>query len=146
MVPVIVLVVYLTGFVVTARYLVYKMMCYNETATFYGVKLSARVYSAQELYQIAKKASGGYLYRRDGISGDWNYILTWAAGWPLYTLKGLFMILTTKGLPKTPGQRENELRDREKMVRTRELQLRAMEEKNEKDFQNRLREAGIEDE
>lgn len=146
MVPLVILGIYLLGFVLTTRYRVYKMMCYNEKTKFYGEQLEAKLYSRRELYKIARK-NRSYVYFDSMPSSDWAEVLfPWSYLWPMYLLKGGFVAATTKGLRKTPGQRKAELKAREKEAAKREAEARALEQKYEEEFQRRMKEAGIEDE
>lgn len=134
-----VLVSYVGLGILTARKLVYQEMCRNERSKFMGVSLEAKLYTKADYCEIArKKRPYGYLSDSEVPESDVTFIVYKSIVWPgLWTFR-LLRAMVMNGHHKTPGQREKELAEREKKVKELEAQ-------REREWKNKLKEAGIEE-
>lgn len=125
--------------ILTARRLVYQEMCRNERATYAGKKLEARLYTNDDYKRIAREARPyGYISDSDVPASDMTFIayksIVWPGLWTFRVLRAMVM----NGHRKTPGQREKELAEREK-------RMKELEAQREREWKNKLKEAGIEE-
>jgi len=133
------LVLYLVIAILTARRLVYETMCINEKSTYLKVPLEAKLYSKSDYLRIARKVSDYRYVSADEVPiSDYTGILLHAGAWPLlWTLRALHAMVMN-GHKKTPGQREKELKEREREMKKLEAQC-------DREWKNKLKEAGIEE-
>lgn len=129
--------VYIVGTILTARRLVWKTMCRNELSTFCDIDLEPRLYSKKD---YKKMASQKYRYRyisdEQIPDSDFKNVVWFSLMWPGYLTGVSVRAMVMNGHRKTPGQREKELKEREK-------QMAELEAQRDKEWKDRLKEAGI---
>lgn len=125
--------------ILTARRLVYQGMCRNERTTYAGKKLEAKLYTSDDYKRIAREARPyAYISDSDVPASDMTIIAYKSFVWPgLWTFRVL-RAMVMNGHRKTPGQREKELAEREK-------KMKELEAQREREWKNKLKEAGIEE-
>lgn len=135
-----IMVLYFALGVLTARKLVYEMMCTNEQSEIYGIPLEARLYTHSEYRSLIRGKVGDYGIIPDSAvpPSDLTIIVYKSFGWPLlWTLRTLHAMVM-KGHKKTPGQREKELKECER-------KMRELEAQRDREWRNKLKEAGVEE-
>lgn len=135
-----IVVLYLVIAILTARKLVYETMCINEKSTYLKVPLEAKLYSKSDYLRIARKVNDyRYVLSADEVPiSDFTGIILRAGAWPLlWTLRALHAMVMN-GHKQTPGQREKELKERERAMKKLEAQ-------RDREWKSKLKEAGIEE-